>query len=66
MEYINFNYQQDQRKLAQSFRKAGASVISANNDILGRDISPTTKQVLFAQNTLFWIGIACLEAPHHI
>lgn len=41
-------------------------MIANNNDILAADMSPATRSILFASNTLFWIGIACLEAPHHL
>lgn len=36
------------------------------SDIMARDMSSATKSILFASNTLFWVGVTCLEAPLHI
>lgn len=33
---------------------------------MARDMSQASKQVLFSSNTLFWLGVACLEAPQHL
>jgi len=29
-------------------------------------MSPASRQIVYASNTLFWLGIACLEAPNHL
>lgn len=65
IDYILYSFELDRLKKEQQ-RKTQSSIITNNNDILGRDISASTKAILFAQNTLFWVGIACLEAPMHI
>jgi len=40
---------------------------SAGNtaDIFSSDISTSSRSVIFSLNTLYWAGIACLEAPLH-
>jgi hypothetical protein len=66
IDYILYSYELDRLKKEQQQRKTVNSMSINNNDILGRDISASTKAILFAQNTLFWVGVACLEAPMHM
>ena len=42
--------------------KQSKSVMSKTN----RQDSEATRNYLFASNTLFWLGMACLEAPQHL
>jgi len=32
---------------------------------MARDMSAATRQILFASNALFWVGVACLETSSH-
>lgn len=57
---------QQAQATSQQQRKTQNSVISNTNDIMARDMSAATREILFASNTLFWVGVACLEAPHHM
>ena len=67
IDYTLDSYQLDRLKVTREAqaaapqRKASAPVIA--NDVTARDMSAATRQILFASNTLFWVGVACLEAP---
>ena len=58
MDYVLFSSELD--RLKQHNRKTQSSVILAS------DMSPASRQIVYASNTLFWLGIACLEAPNHL
>lgn len=71
MEFILFSVDIDRLKLqyAQKSGKAqgaAGSKASGGQDILAANMPMSSKQIVFASNTLFWLGIACLEAPNHL
>ena len=67
IDYILYFYELEQLKkdLAKTKdqRKATSTILTNNIDILAQDLPLTSKQILFACNVLFWLGITCLEAP---
>lgn len=57
---------QQAQSTAQQARKAQSSVITQANDITATNLPTATREILFASNALFWLGVACLEAPQHV
>ena len=58
MDYVLFSSELD--RLKQQNKK------NQSSSILGNDTSPAGRQIVYASNTLFWLGIVCLEAPNHL